>query len=370
MLKTTSPICSVVVSLLFLGCILFFVPLNVWSQTVPNTNESQTADPSTQSSEKKIINEETNPSLVTSSPVIVKDNYQRENLPDKEVYSDFVVGPGKFEIQLLPGETKTVEIIISNRMGVDKIFSITTEDTSGTKDASQSLVLLGDDHGPYTLKDYISVPIDEFLIHHGERVHVPVTVNLPIDAEPGAHYGSLLVSIVSDPNKSEIRDTAVPTSAIISRIGTLFFITNPGATSSEGKLQKFSTISNHKLYTTGPIAFGAVFANTGDIHLNPYGEIKITNTFGNEVGFIQLEPWFVMPKSLRVREVAWDRQFLVGRYVATASINRGYDNIVDVQSTVFWVLPWKLLLSIFVVLLIVFATFRFLFTRFEFRRKK
>ena len=76
-----------------------------------------------------------------------------------------------------------------------------------------------------------------------------------------------------------------------------------------------------------------------------------------------------MPKSLRLREVSWDRQLLVGRYVATASINRGYDNIIDTQSVVFWVLPWKLLLSIFVVLLVVFATVRFLFTRFEFRRK-
>jgi pilus assembly protein TadC len=84
---------------------------------------------------------------------------------------------------------------------------------------------------------------------------------------------------------------------------------------------------------------------------------------------VDMQPWFVLPKSLRTKEVSWDREFLIGRYTATVQLNRGYDDIVDEVVFSFWVFPWKIMSLAFAGVFIFFLVLRFLFTRFEFKRK-
>lgn len=295
--------------------------------------------------------------------------YPTESLPSAEVYRDFVVGPGKFEIELAPGESKIVELVVSNRMGEKKRFSLTAEDMTGSTDPTQAVKLLREEKGPYTLKDYISVPQTEFDLEHGMRARIPVTVSLPPDAEPGGRYGSLLVSIISSSNGEGDTSGAVPGSVVISRIGTLFFVTNPGEVTQELKLVDFTTAGERKVFTKGPINFSLVSENTGSMHTTPYGEVRIFNMLGAEVGFFELEPWFVMPQSLRLREVAWNRELLMGKYTAVAKVNRGYGDIVDEKSITFWVVPVKLLFGLAVVLLSFFVILHFILSRFEFKRK-
>ena len=285
------------------------------------------------------------------------------------VAGDFVVGPGKSELTIEPGQSKRVEMIITNRTGDTREFKLEVEDASGSNDPSTPVVLLGDDTGPYTLKDYIQLPVDTIELDHNERARVLVTVAVPMDAEPGGRYGSVLVTTLS--KKAEIGDSsgAAPSSAIISRVGTLFFLTIPGDTITEGALQDFATVGDKHIYTEGPVNFQILFENTGYLHLNPYGEIRITNLFDEEVGFIELDPWFSLPKSLRSREVSWDRELLVGRYTATVHLNRGYDDHIDSQSVTFWVLPWKIVVPIFAGLFVLFFLIRFISRNFEFKRK-
>lgn len=308
--------------------------------------------------------------VATPQSTSLNDNYKREKLPNDDVFGDFVVGPGRVELELAPGQSRTVEIVISNRMGEAKVFSFENEDAVGSETGDQVVVLLGDDEGPYTIRDYISVPYSRFELNHAERARIPVTISLPPDAEPGGRYGSFLVSIVSNPNEQAVAGGAAPASVIVSRIGVLFFITTPGLVDREGVMQKFSTMSDQRFYAAGPIDMNIVFENTGSVHLNPYGEVRIANFFGEEVGFVELEPWFVMPQSLRNRQVTWDREFLIGRYTATAYINRGYDDVVDEQSYTFWVIPWKLITVVFAGFFVFFLLLRLVFSQFEFKRKR
>jgi hypothetical protein len=209
----------------------------------------------------------------------------------------------------------------------------------------------------------------EFTLEHMQRATIPVTVSLPVDAESGGRYGSVLVSTVSRDADLDGTNTTAPSSAIVSRIGTLFFVSTPGSTDISGELISFDTVTSKHLFTSGPIDFGLVFENTGSLHLNPYGEISIANMTGDEVGFIEIDPWFALPKSLRTREVGWNKELLVGRYTATARINRGYEDVVDELSVTFWVVPWKPLVVTFVGLLFFFLMIRFVASRFEFKRK-
>ena len=305
----------------------------------------------------------------TATRDLPEDNYRREDLPTGTVYNDFVIGPGRFQIELEPGESQTVELMVSNRMGDGRIFSFNTEDTEGSRDGSAAVTLLGEREGPYTLRDFISVPHEEFYLEHGQRARVPVTVSLPPDAEPGGRYGSLLTSIITNPHELEDPSGAQAASAVISRIGTLFFVTTPGDIDRDGELQNFGTINQQTFFNSGPISFLIEYENRGTVHTTPYGIVTITNALGEEVGSLQLDPWFVMPDSLRTREVSWDREFLIGRYTATIELNRGYDDIVDEMSYSFWVIPWKLVALVFAGLFVFFLLLRAFFSRFEFKRK-
>ncbi|MCK5591468.1 MAG: hypothetical protein KAI72_05890 [Candidatus Pacebacteria bacterium] len=285
-------------------------------------------------------------------------------------HEDFVVGPGKTEVTLDPGEKRTVNIIVTNRLGDDKTFQLEVEDFTGSKNVEQTVVLLGDDRGPYSLKDYLSFEEPKFDLRNGERATIPVTISIPHDAEPGGLYGSVLVSVVSSSAEDGTNSGARGGSVIVSRIGTLFFVRIPGDVKTEGSLKEFKIAKDKTFFSEGPIDFQLFYENTGSINVNPYGEIAIENILGEEVGFVEIEPWFAMPNSLRLREVSWNRGLLFGQYTATAQINRGYDDIIDTKTLSFYVLPWKVALGGFAIIAFLFLFVRWIISRFEFKVRK
>lgn len=294
--------------------------------------------------------------------------YASEILADPgRIIGDFVVGPGKVETTLAPGETETVLMSVTNRIGEAKTFEIQFEDIAAG-DESQAVVLLGSDTGPYTLKDYLAVPRATFTLEHMERAVIPVTISAPADAPPGGRYGSVLVSVTSKEAEVDENGTEV-SSAVISRIGTLFFVTTPGDVRMEGELQKFATAKDRWFYFDPEIAYGITYENAGSVHLNPYGYISVTNMFGSEVKRTVVEPWFVLPQSVRTREINTQHPFMFGRYTATVTLNRGYEDIVDTKSVVFWVIPWKLLLAVFTFMFVTILIVRWFITRFSISRK-
>lgn len=298
--------------------------------------------------------------------------YTVEKIPEGDTpVGDFVVGPTKTELSLEPGTEHPLELLVTNRMGERRVFNLTTEDMKGSDDLTQNIVLLGDDRGPYSLKDYLKISDTRIELESGERARIPVIISIPKDAQPGGLYGSVLVSTAPQARPGESDGTGAQAgSVIVARIGSLFFITVPGDVKKEGNLVKFSTLpEGKKLFSRGPIDFQLLFKNTGSIHLDPYGTISIKNMFGEEVGLVNAEPWFAMPDSTRLRQIAWDRPYLFGYYTAEARINRGYDDQSDTAKVSFFVIPWTLIALVFVGLVLVFFVFRFIGRSFEIKRK-
>lgn len=308
--------------------------------------------------------------LLTLLPFSAYAEYSVEKLPDETVYNDFVVGPGKIELNLSPGETRTINLIVSNRLGSPKTFQIQTEDFTGSRDPQQTVVLLSDAHGPYSLQDYLNVSSETFTINHAERVTIPVTVSVPTDAEAGGLYGSVVVSTVTTQKDSDSKNVSGSvTSPIVTRIGTLFFVRVSGEVKEEGELTDFSIKNRGIILSPKTIDFRLLYENNGTVHVNPYGVIRVENILGATIATLPIEPWFALPNSLRLREVSWTSSFLFGRYKATAEINRGYGDIIDTKQLVFWVIPWKIVLAVFAGLFIIIAGIRFIFSRFTIARR-
>ena len=296
--------------------------------------------------------------------------YTIQDLPAMETKNDFVLGPGKAELLLNPGESAERELYITNRLGREMTFKVEIEDFAGSRDASETIVLLGNKKGPYSLKDYIKPEAAEFTLKNKQRIILPVTIAIAKDAEPGGLYGAIFVSTIPSANEKDTELNASTGGAVtITRLGTLMFVRIKGDVKEEGFLKSFSA-KGKKIFESGPIYFDLVFENNGNVHLNPYGALEIKNLFGSKVGEIIVDPWFAMPDSLRLREVNWNKSFLLGRYTAEAKINRGYGDIIDEETISFWVMPWKIILAGFAVLVLIVLFFKWVFSRFEIKRKE
>lgn len=294
------------------------------------------------------------------------DWYEVEKIFGRVDVGDFVVGPGRTEIALQPGETVTRELFVTNRISERRTFKLSVEDIRGTADGSAALQVVEGERGPYSVRDYISFPEDAITLDLGERARIPVTISVPADAEPGGFYGSILVSTIRlGSDGSEV----APRNPIIARVGSHFFLTIAGDVTTSGQTLGLNTLPSQYWYESGPLTFGISYENNGSIHLNPYGELSVTNFMGEEVGYVELDPWFVLPQSIRTREIKWDRDFLFGRYTARATVNRGYDDILEEVQVTFWVLPWKLLALLFGTVFLVTMLFRLFFKNFEFKRR-
>ena len=289
---------------------------------------------------------------------------------DVTIQNDFVVEPGKTEIFLDPGENLIKNVSVINRVNKTVRFKLTTEDFIGTNDANQPVMLLGDTNGPYSLKDFIIPEITEFSLEFGEKITIPVTVSVPANAEPIGHYGALIIS--NDPDKLEgeaAKETEGKT-RIVSRIGSLFLLRINGEGKEEGKIENFKTIGPKKMfYSARPSGFEIAFKNTGNVHLVPYGTITIKNIFNQVIKTMPVDAYFVLPDSIRYREVNWEKGFNLGRYTANLSLYKGYNNEFEEVRFAFWIVPWKILVPIFASIVLIITIFYYVLTRFELRKK-
>ncbi|MFH0846069.1 MAG: hypothetical protein V1851_01570 [Patescibacteria group bacterium] len=278
---------------------------------------------------------------------------------ETEFNNDFVLEPAKVEVFLDPGTSESKDLNILNRTDKTMEFKIEIEDFSGSKDPNQTVVLSGEERGPYSLKDYLNPELQTFTLKPGQKITFPVIVSIPLDAEPGGLYGSVLIS-------SEATAKGTGTS-IVSRLGALFFVNVNGEVKREGKL-----ISFVRKETESGSNFELLFENTGNAHLNPYGFIYVYNIMGTKVAELEVQSYFAMPDSVRLRELAWDENNhkLFGKYKAVAKINRGYDDLVDEMTYEFWVIPVKVIVTTGGILLLLILIITWLVRTFDFNITK
>ncbi len=286
---------------------------------------------------------------------------------DKE---DFVVEPGKVEVFANPGDTVTKYVSVTSRIAKNTKFSVASEDFVGSRSAADPVTLLGDAKSPYSLKGWLTPGADDFALDFGDRVTLPVTIAVPKNAAPGGYYAAVIIS--NAPQVEEMTAAQAGTAKVISRIGVLFFVRVNGDVNPDGHLEDFKVNPSGTFYGATPTDFQVLFNNTGSIYLAPYGDLSVHNFLGAQVADIPVDAYFAMPDSLRYRDVFWNDSgaFRFGRYTATLSLNRNYDGIVDTRTIAFWVLPWKPLTVAAVILAIIVSFGYFVFSRFEFRRRK
>lgn len=248
--------------------------------------------------------------------------------------------PAKVETTVAPGERAETALTIENGTPNPLLLTVTFEDVEPTAIAdvaSDPATLLGERSGLYPLREWMSSPKRGYEVLSGETIRIPISVTVPKGALPGGRYGSAV--ILAKP-ALDIASGGSENLAFETRIAALYFVRVSGDAKEEGILRSFgssegSVLSSHP---GEPTQFFISYENFGDVHLNPYGGIRITSMFGEDRELV-VEPWAVYPKSTRTRDIVLSGELVPGIYHATLELNRGYADIVDTASVRFIVLP-------------------------------
>ena len=193
--------------------------------------------------------------------------------------------------------------------------------------------------------DWVRARNRNISLQSGEKSNLLFDVDVPEQAEPGAHYLALFA----------LREASPGTVGVSSRVGSLLFLHVAGEVKEE--LTKEEFLLTKKVYTRPPIDLSLVLQNSGSIHVVPQGEVVIQKKSGKVVARkqVNLDNRKVLPGE------TWSTHFSFvdlqsnspGKLEAKVYLQYGTTEQQLVVSQYFWHIPFWFVVG--VPLLVVFG---------------
>lgn len=279
------------------------------------------------------------------------------------------IAPPVIYLNADPGQTVKTQILIRDISSGNLIVTGTVNDfVSGGEDGTPKILLDKDKAAsPYSLVSYVA-PLPSLLLIPKEIKSMTATINVPKDASPGGHYGVIrFTSTPPTPDGSGV--------SLAASIGVLVLLTVSGDVKEGLSIQDLTVSHGGKkgsFFESGPLEFQETLKNTGNVHVQPTGQVSITDMFGKKLAAVNvnLPPGNVLPQSSRSFKQPLDKTVignkrLFGRYKATLKVTYGSDKKVVTSVITFWVIPYRLIAAIIIVLIGAFFLLRFLIRRYN-----
>ena len=287
------------------------------------------------------------------------------------------VTPSPLVLSVKPGETQQTELKIRNNG--DKPEHLKIEPKSFNLNGDSGEITLSD-NAPTDIADWVHFANPTFTIAPGEWFTEQITISLPKSA--GFSYTfALIISRSNDTTTVKPGESALKGSVAVF---TLISVDRPDA---KKQLEVTEFQASQKVYEYLPASLKVTFKNTGNTIVQPYGNIFIQRN-GSSSAPISTLPvneghGYILPGSTRSlstewtngfpvyktaqsaanvtgkKQLVWDwsqaSNFRFGRYTAklVAVYNDGHRDVPLEAQTTFWVIPWKLLAGVGLLLLIV-----------------
>ncbi len=253
--------------------------------------------------------------------------------------------PASIEEAADPGNQRIYTLTVTNASPEDKEYFIYKRDIKGVEGGGVPIFAdPNEEKTSFEMTEWLSIPSDRILVPAGDSVDIPVTMRVPGDASPGSHFSGIFISV--EPPK--LRQTGA---GVGYEVASIFSIRISGDISDAARIRSFST--DKLIYGSGDVRFETRFENQGNILIHPIGSITLTGMFGGDpqVFTVNENRAGVFPGS--GRDFAFDHTidgFAFGRYEALLAVSYdGEDGQKSMDaSLVFWVFPFKIMLSIFV----------------------
>lgn len=254
--------------------------------------------------------------------------------------------PPRLEITAKPGEVVTKEIKVRNESQVSRNLVVETKDFIVSDSIGTPIQIdnIDESVNRWAASTWIQVSPSKLTLKPGETKSLSLTVIVPQKATSGGHYAMVLHS--PDQGKISIDGSGA---AIQTRVGSLVYITVPGAINEKAQIKEFSA---PKFLEYGPVNFKTVITNFSDIHILPLGKITVSGIFGLKTGEIILPETRIFPLTDRIIESTLNKKWLFGPFTAKISAAYGTQGQALTGATTFWVIPWRLLVLILAAIII------------------
>lgn len=244
------------------------------------------------------------------------------------------IAPFLLDLEVEKGKEITSQIDVVNRSTAPLIVTVTPRDFLPGYEGQPEFVPDIEINDPtFSLAAWVALGIDsQFTLQPGELASVPFTLRPPQNAEDGTHYGALLFSYVASSatgSASEIQQSVG--SILLVRYGVGRELGNTVLTANK-----------HVVWSEDKINLYNTFTNTGNVHVQPKGEVYIRNIFGQVVStpFVNRDAVNVLPKTEREFLSTWiPSSFAFGRYTAESVLVYGRGRLEAKDIQVIWVLP-------------------------------
>jgi len=273
------------------------------------------------------------------------------------------ISPAIIEDRVSPGETRDFSLSVRNISTVERTFYFLALDIKGVDERGVPIFAEIGEPTPYELSTWLTVPTESITIPAGESQSFGFRITVPREASPGAHFGGVFL-------ESQAPRLRTSGAGIGFSVGTIVSLRIAGDVVEEARVRSFST--DRLIYNEPSVRFTTNVENMGNVLVRPYGQIKIVNMTGREVGTVRVNETVspVFPQAERSYQTEWDRDgFAFGRYQAMVSLVYGEDGRRTITGTAtFWILPVKpILYTIGCFLAVVLVMF--FFVRMYIRRK-
>jgi len=293
------------------------------------------------------------------------------------------ISPPIIEVNGDPGTRLTGTVTVYNETTDDQVFYTSFENFEPGEDSGVPH-FIGNQDG---LATWLAAESEIFL-KAGERKEVPFSVTIPVEVDPGGYFSAVFFG-----DQPPVQTPG--TVAIGGRLGVLVLLRVNGDIPEDAGLVEFGTRDGKFFYDTLPVNFEYRFSNKGGDRVVPRGEIEITNTFGSKRGLLDANTvgGNVLPDSVRRFSTSWLisdsemfelltkkdltederdllpgffdkvsaqwKNFAIGWYTADLYLGWGTDGQVARDSVSFLIVPWQLLIVLFVLVTLVRVVIRF-----------
>jgi hypothetical protein len=268
-----------------------------------------------------------------------------------------------------PGQTLKLTVKLRNISKTYLVVSNQVNDfVAAGEDGTPKILLKNNDNdNPYSIRQWVG-PLPSFTVSPGHIKDLPVTITIPKNASPGGHYGVIRFTGTA-PN---LKGSGVSLSA---SLGMLVLLRVNGPVQEKLSIDEFSVNHGGKtgsLFESGPVNFVEKIKNSGNIHEEPTGHIVIKNMFGKTLAGlnVNLPPRNILPASTRKFSQPLDKTVignkkLFGKYTATLKITYASGKKTLDSKLTFWVIPYKLIAALAVLLVVIFFGLRYLLRRYN-----
>jgi len=266
------------------------------------------------------------------------------------------VSPVRTDIQVQPGQTGVVKIVVTN-LTTEPVTVRPYENDfiSGDEAGTPSIILDQNQYAPtHSLKRFLA-PLSDVTIPGGESKVVEVTIAVPGTTQAGGYFGAIRFGPVTPDSGGQVNTEA--------SVASLILLTVPGDTVEKLELTNFDIAQGDKaatdFRTPNNLKVAIRFENKGNVQEGPFGKISVTqgSTVVYSTDFNNKNPKdVVLPDSARKWEIPLENIGSFGHYTVSATFTYGSKNqSIDVTRS-FWVIPmWAIITALIVAVVIIAA---------------